>query len=437
MNGKRKNGYIHVNDVSTEKVQEEETEYDAAFEDLVDVWMSKSPQIWDDGGFRNATRDEVQYYADPENFQDRNADNFFQYLVLSQPAGLKAKEVNNKILYDKGILRGTGASFIQAGETHSMNEVYLLAHALHETGNGTAKLSTGVGIDTDTKNPTVIKDTGDPKVDHVVYNMYGIGANDNCALECGALYAYEQGWFTPEEAIVGGAKFISVNYIQAGQDTLYKMRWNPDSPGDHQYATDVNWALAQTYRIADLYALINNYVLFFDIPEYTGTSSGGSGDDGSNDSGNSLVAYPEGVEGTTSSGGDNLNLRSKPSTSSSVIDSIPDGSKVQVLGYATGDTVNGNNTWYKVIFDGNQGWAHSDFVELDNLLQVKEVDPHLNIRKSPDTNSDDIGSLESSQFVAGVLNKGNLVTDNGWYKVYIPGTSDTGWVHGDFINERK
>ena len=29
---------------------------------------------------------------------------------------------------------------------------------------------------------------------------------------------------------------------KAGQNTLYKMRWNPAHPGTHQYATDIDWA---------------------------------------------------------------------------------------------------------------------------------------------------------------------------------------------------
>ncbi|SUJ93207.1 Bifunctional autolysin [Staphylococcus aureus] len=45
-----------------------------------------------------------------------------------------------------------------------------------------------------------------------------------------------------QKAIVGGAKFIGNSYVKAGQNTLYKMRWNPAHPGTHQYATDVDWA---------------------------------------------------------------------------------------------------------------------------------------------------------------------------------------------------
>src|SRR5699024_10681665 len=104
------------------------------------------------------------------------------------------------------------SSFKKAAESHNINELYLISHAMLETGNGTSALATGGKY----KGKTV-------------YNMYGIGAVDNCPIECGRKRAYEEGWFTPEAAIIGGAQFVSENYIHAGQDTLYKMRWDPTS----------------------------------------------------------------------------------------------------------------------------------------------------------------------------------------------------------------
>src|SRR5699024_10016193 len=114
--------------------------------------------------------------------------------------------------------------FIDAGRQNGISDVYLLSHALLETGNGKSALANGIKY----KGKTV-------------YNMYGIGAVDSCPEECGAKRAYEEGWFSPKEAIIGGAAFIGNGYIQSGQNTLYKMRWNPESMSNtnsasHQYA---------------------------------------------------------------------------------------------------------------------------------------------------------------------------------------------------------
>src|SRR5699024_11105346 len=105
------------------------------------------------------------------------------------------------------------------------------------------------------------------------YNMYGIGAIDSNPLECGAVRAYEEGWFTPEASIIGGAQFIGNNYVKAGQNTLYKMRWNPlamDESGSasHQYATDIGWASKQVSTMYNLYREMGITTIYLDIPEY-------------------------------------------------------------------------------------------------------------------------------------------------------------------------
>jgi mannosyl-glycoprotein endo-beta-N-acetylglucosaminidase len=105
--------------------------------------------------------------------------------------------------------------------------------------------------------------------------MFGIGAYDGNAVQNGAAYAYSQGWTTPAKAIEGGAAWIAKYYVYNStyrQDTLYKMRWNPEAlvtgSAAHQYATDVGWAVKQTPMIDSMYSAISKYSLIFDVPEY-------------------------------------------------------------------------------------------------------------------------------------------------------------------------
>ncbi|MCQ6277697.1 SH3 domain-containing protein [Bacillus sp. EB600] len=203
----------------------------------------------------NASPDDVAYYIDPSHFLNNTVDSL-QFLKLSVPTKLSATEVDNRILAGKGSLQGQAAAFIDAGNTYGINEIYLISHALLETGNGTSQLANGVGINGKT-----------------VYNMYGIGAYDASAVTSGAQFAYNAGWFTPQAAIVGGAQFIANGYINAGQDTLYKMRWNPSSAvtkgeASHQYASDIGWASKQVNQIYNLYNLLDSYKLVLDIPHY-------------------------------------------------------------------------------------------------------------------------------------------------------------------------
>ncbi|MBU3804604.1 MAG: N-acetylglucosaminidase [Candidatus Cellulosilyticum pullistercoris] len=198
-----------------------------------------------------ASGNEIKQYFEPtaKNLTDYK----FQFLSLAAPAGISEEDAR-AYLEDKGILKGQEATFIAAAEANHINEIYLMAHACLETGNGTSKLSKGV----------VYKGT-------VVYNMFGIKAVDSDPLGEGAAYAYKMGWTTPEKAIMGGAKFISDEYINNDvykQDTLYEMRWNPASPGNHQYATDVAWAAKQAIRMKKIYECFKDPEVIFDIPIY-------------------------------------------------------------------------------------------------------------------------------------------------------------------------
>lgn len=202
----------------------------------------------------NATPNDVNYYLNPNNFILSDAQKF-QFLDLSKTSSATAAQLNS-FLKGKGILEGKGQAFIDAGKKHGINEIYLLSHALLETGHGSSQLANGVQIN-----------------GNKAYNMYGIGAYDSDPLTHGSRRAYEEKWYTPEAAIIGGAAFIGNNYVKAGQNTLYKMRWNPESMdthgyASHQYATDIGWSSKQVDTMYNLYKSIGIDLGYVDIPVY-------------------------------------------------------------------------------------------------------------------------------------------------------------------------
>ncbi|CCI60354.1 putative autolysin [Staphylococcus equorum subsp. equorum Mu2] len=182
----------------------------------------------------------------------------YQFLRLDKSQDIASADLD-KLLVGKGILEGQGEAFSEAAKAYNINEVYLISHALLETGDGTSKLANGGDVVDD----KVVTD-GPNKY----YNMFGIGAVDNDAVKQGFATAKSNGWDTVKKAIVGGAKFISSSYISQGQNTLYKMRWNPENPGEHQYATDVRWAEHNATRIKGFYDSMGKLGKYFDVNTY-------------------------------------------------------------------------------------------------------------------------------------------------------------------------
>ncbi|SFC23588.1 mannosyl-glycoprotein endo-beta-N-acetylglucosaminidase [Bacillus sp. OV322] len=257
ISGVKTTGYIKSSDVQGLSY------YDLTYDDAVSLQMKVNPQTDSSGSWKTASSSQVKYYVDPGNFIQTSS-SFYQFLTLSKPAGTDASEINNTILKSKGILTGKASSYLSASKTYGVNEIYLISHSLLETGNGSSTLSNGI---------LVKSVNGKAVTPKTVYNMYGIGAKDSCPERCGSEYAYSAGWFTPEAAIIGGAKFIGDGYVNAGQDTLYKMRWNPDGMvtkgyATHQYATDIGWAFKQTSRISQMYAQLSKYTMQLDVPTY-------------------------------------------------------------------------------------------------------------------------------------------------------------------------
>ncbi|TFB19287.1 hypothetical protein E3U55_11285 [Filobacillus milosensis] len=412
--------------------------YDYTFSNMINVQMNKTPKL-DGAGQFIASQGVVEYYANPANFENDSSD-IYQFLVLSGQSGLTAQQINSNILKGKGILDGEAAAFIEASKTYNVNEVYLIAHAFHETGNGTSTLAKGVGVDSNGQVPTeknsegkeepiIIRDTDDPRVDHIVYNMYGYGAVDNSPTKGGAKYAFDQGWFTPADAIIGGAKKISGNYISQGQDTLYKMRWNPDSLGYHQYATHTAWATIQAEKIKEMFESANlddSFSMKFDIPEYLdmpGETSLPAIED--------RYHVSEKYQGVmmNSIAEPHLNLRSYPNTwANNIVGEIVTGASVEVIGY--------NGGWYKVDYDGTIGWAHGDFLEFAAPLRVNTPGSTLNVRSAPAMNASKVGSLSHDEIVPGIPGKGDVpATDGDWYLITYNG--DTAYIHKDYVVDVK
>ena len=199
------------------------------FAQAVNIQMTRSPQINYGSGWYGASRAATLNAMNSLEIWNSSTQKY-QMLNLGKYQGISVNSLN-KILAGKGSLSGQGQAFADACKKYRLNEIYLIAHAFLESGYGTSNFASG---------------------SWGAFNYFGIGAfdsNPNYAMTL----AKNKGWTTPAKAIIGGAQFVREGYINEGQDTLYRMRWNPQNPGTHQYATDVRWAQVQATTIKNLY----------------------------------------------------------------------------------------------------------------------------------------------------------------------------------------
>ncbi len=203
------------------------------FQQALDKQMTRGmPQKSYSWGWGNASRSETSKYMNPNTIWNSSTQRY-QMLNLGKYQGIPVSKLN-VILKGKGTLSGQGKAFAEGCKKYNINEIYLIAHALLESGNGRSNFASGV---------------------YGMYNYFGIGAFDNNPNNA-INFAKSRGWTSPAKAIVGGAKFVRQDYISKGQNTLYRMRWNPKNPGTHQYATAIEWCHHQAVTISALYKRI-------------------------------------------------------------------------------------------------------------------------------------------------------------------------------------
>ena len=219
----------------------------------------------------------ISYLKSMLNPSNRNR---YEFLDLRNRTGVSASVLNAFINTSgsNGKLKGLGSAFIAAAKTYGINETYLLAHAILESGWGTSKLASGYKY-----SGGYIDGKYYPKGTY--YNFFGIGAYDSSPLSGGRKLAIINGWNTPSKAVKGAGKWIAGNYIHATnfssydrypQPTLYMMKWDVSRTkaikgyGYHQYATSTTWSESIAKLMGQIYSRTDQKMaLKFIKPKYS------------------------------------------------------------------------------------------------------------------------------------------------------------------------
>mgnify|MGYP001582329639 CR=1 FL=1 len=115
----------------------------------------------------------------------------------------------------------------------------------------------------------------------------------------------------------------------------------------------------------------------------------------------------------------NLNMRTGPSTSNSIITKIPEGTVVKVI--------SSSNGWDYVEYDGQKGYCSNSYLVATNETPtVKKITTtNVNFRKGPGTNYAIISTI-SANTVVDILS-----TSGDWAKVKYNGQE--GYIHTDYL----
>jgi uncharacterized protein YraI len=117
-----------------------------------------------------------------------------------------------------------------------------------------------------------------------------------------------------------------------------------------------------------------------------------------------------------------LNLRTNPSSSSTVIGYVPKGTVLYLISYSGG--------WYQVNYNGNVGWIWGNYVT--SIPSGKYVafsgSNYLNMRAYPSASSAVVGTLLKNQY-AEVIDHS---ADGLWYKISINGIQ--GWAYKAYLS---
>ncbi|MEW9049506.1 MAG: SH3 domain-containing protein [Neobacillus sp.] len=124
-----------------------------------------------------------------------------------------------------------------------------------------------------------------------------------------------------------------------------------------------------------------------------------------------------------------LNVRDKPSTSSSVIGKVANGTSVKIYSK--------QNNWLEIEFNGQRAWVSADYVQTGETTSQASggsgpigtvTASNLSVRTNPSLNSSVIGSIQQGQTFTIVEEK------NNWVKIeYKPGTF--GWAAGWYFSK--
>jgi beta-N-acetylglucosaminidase len=237
-------------------------------------WNTDTYVAMDSGNWVQASKELIEYCADPRNYL--NSTNIFAFESLSYDSSTQTEDGISNIISSSFMsnsshdLTYNGTSYnyatalILAAKNSGVSPYHLATRILQEqgtTGSGGSISGTESGFES-------------------LYNYYNIGAYAGgglTAVQNGLKYAAKtdsatlRPWSTRMTALLGGALFIGNGYISIGQNTIYFEKFDVQSGKYyHQYMSNIYAALSESVTASKAYSeeFKQSTALTFYIPVY-------------------------------------------------------------------------------------------------------------------------------------------------------------------------
>ena len=116
----------------------------------------------------------------------------------------------------------------------------------------------------------------------------------------------------------------------------------------------------------------------------------------------------------------NLRMRSGASLDSDIIKTVSEGSAIRVINAE-------NPEWFRVEFNGTQGYMYSEFLQSANVSLI--VSANLRLRTGPSLGADIIETVPEGNAVRVIS-----YVNNSWYRVEFNG--EIGYMYSDFLSSK-
>ena len=356
-----------------------------------DSWKNKTPGQYNvevDAGWVDSSKEAVMYLMDPRNFL--NEVRIFQFEELSYNPSTNNLEGIEKILYGTEFYNKKVSYLNSSGENISTSSKYsdLILKASKTSYVSSyhiaSRIKQEVGPFLSHKSIS-----GDVPGYKGLYNFYNIGATSSSeplgAIKNGLKYArdgngasttiknkYLIPWNTKEKSITGGAIFIGSSYINKGQNTIYLQKFDVyDKTGDglfwHQYMTNVLAPYSESKSIYNGYNKMGmlDTSLSFIIPIYNNMPDIMQESPSINQ--NDFINDNTKVYST----GNNVNIRTGPSTSYEIITKVNLNEKMTRIKKGK----QSNDKWDKVILEnGIIGYISNNYVDIYKQPEIEKIE---------------------------------------------------------------